>query len=259
MKPFLLLVAMMACRDGFGEWTPPENPDPQAILQEAREDKEAKQYDVALAKHVWFFEHALEYRESLYGVRLSFALSDWHDLAEIYPPALDKLKEFRDRARKNVEEKKKVFAAFHDMASINEQIRDYASTEEVFTAIDEKQPEEARRLYNLAKEALVRRKAYKLCGKYLAPAENLAQAQRNFREMNEFAEKRAGLARDSLRATAIRTYSEEAGTLVAILVLNDRRDEAEKVAATARAESDDPNFSKTIDKALKGTVPPPSR
>ena len=257
MRLFLLLLAMMVCRSAAAQWKPPEKPDPHAILNEARADKEARRYDVALAKPVWFFDHALEHEEALYGVRLSFALADWEELGNAYPPAMAKLKEYRDRARKDVEEGKNAFESFHDMVGINRVLKDEAGTHEVFAALDEKKPDEARRVYDIAQPALVKVKAYKLCGKYLSPEAELASAREQYKHLKEFSEKQTGFAQASLLASAKQTFTQDVGTLIALLVLNDRRDEAEQIAKTVRAESDDVFLSKAIDKALKGTVPRP--
>jgi hypothetical protein len=40
------------------EWTVPTDPDPQTILREAAENTRAGQYELALAKHIWFHENA---------------------------------------------------------------------------------------------------------------------------------------------------------------------------------------------------------
>ena len=40
------------------------------------------------SEFVWFHEHALEVDRAYRGVRLSFALAFWLELAEQYPPAL---------------------------------------------------------------------------------------------------------------------------------------------------------------------------
>src|SRR5690349_21544262 len=103
MKFLLLVVVLLVPGAAFAEgWTPPADPDPQQILNEARDDARAKHYEEALEKYVWFHEHALEYRPSMSGVRLSFALSDWVKLGESYPPALVKLREIRDAVKKRV-------------------------------------------------------------------------------------------------------------------------------------------------------------
>lgn len=59
MCNFGLVVALVSTAAVAADWTPPEKPDPQAILQEARQDAMAKRYETALAKHLWFHEHVL--------------------------------------------------------------------------------------------------------------------------------------------------------------------------------------------------------
>src|SRR5262245_11064399 len=80
------------------DWKPPENPDPSAILQEAASDTRNGNYKTALEKHVWYHENALKHDPAQYGVRLSFALMYWGELGQKYPPALERLRKFRDEA-----------------------------------------------------------------------------------------------------------------------------------------------------------------
>jgi hypothetical protein len=71
--------------------------DPRARLSAGQVAASEGRYEEALREYVWFHDHALEHRQSLYGVRLSFALSYWMDLAKEYPEARRKLREIRDR------------------------------------------------------------------------------------------------------------------------------------------------------------------
>ena len=88
----------------FSNWGPGMNPDPSAILHEARADRRAGRFADALTKHVWFHENALKYVPSLSGVRLSFALTYWMELGAVYPAALRKLKRIRDDAERRAGE-----------------------------------------------------------------------------------------------------------------------------------------------------------
>ncbi len=89
------LVVMNYEKDYAADYTPPVNPDPQKILQEAQADTSAGRYKDALAKHVWFQENALKYQPSMVGVRSSFALMYFGELAQKHPPAMEKLKSMR--------------------------------------------------------------------------------------------------------------------------------------------------------------------
>lgn len=69
-------------------------------------DTMAGHYEAALAKHIWFYNEALKINPNMYGVRLSFALSYWKQLADVYPPAKVKLIEARDEAEKKGDERR---------------------------------------------------------------------------------------------------------------------------------------------------------
>jgi len=143
----------------FAEWEPPAKPDPDAILEEARTDVRARRYEDALAKHLWFHRHALEYRKSLYGVRLSFALSNWHQLGKEYPTAMVELKKVRDQARKRVvSAKKDIREPFHDMSSINKYLGDQKQTANVFIRLDKNSPKLAATVYGIAEPDLIEEK-----------------------------------------------------------------------------------------------------
>ena len=51
------------------------------------------------------------------------------------------------------------------------------------------------------------------------------------------------------------TFAKDAATLIALLVLNDRKQEAENTATTAKSEIADTSLHTIIDAALAGTLP----
>lgn len=119
MRTLALIAACFMAHTALADWTPPADPDPKKIRDEAREDERAGRYEDALAKRVWYHENSRNYA-GLGGVRLSFALMESMDLGKEYPPALDKLREVRDEAEKAVNAGKDVWQSFQDYASINE-------------------------------------------------------------------------------------------------------------------------------------------
>jgi len=181
MRSVMLFILLGATSLHADDWTPPETPDPQAILEEASDDTRAKRYEIALAKHVWFHEHALTVDPAFYGVRLSFALSDWLELAQQYPPALTKLKEIRDAAQRNVVEGKNVRESFHDMVAINDHLGEQSTTKELFESIHEKNPKTAEKVFELAQPSLIKGKAYTLVGKYISPKGDFAKMRERYR------------------------------------------------------------------------------
>jgi len=164
----LVLVSVMEVAV-MADWTPPENPDPRKIRDEAGADTRAGRYTDALAKLTWFHENALTTPggESLGPVRLSFGLKDWYDLAQKYPPALVKLTSYRDSAMQRVREGKDAFDSFQEAKGINEVLEEEKRTHELFLWLHANRMEVAKQVYALAEPLLVKAKLYKLCGSYL--------------------------------------------------------------------------------------------
>lgn len=243
------------------QWTPPENPDPQLILREAQADARAGNFEVALSKHIWFHENALALRESLTGVRLSFALSSWLELAEKYPPAMEKMKQIRDQTEERVRDQSQTrvrFDNFHDVVALNRTLRQEERTAEIFRWLDVIDEEDAKRMFIVATPALIKQKAFELCGKYIDPKRDLSRIGSNYTQSLKMAEGKFG---DSLREFAEKKLLNDAATLVAILVQNDRNAEAEAAVEQAKnlvANADlKEELTRQLDSALTGTVPTP--
>src|SRR5262249_21302046 len=156
----------------IGMWTAPENPNPDKIFDEAISDTKAGRYKDSLAKHVWFHENALKIEPAFYGVRLSFALTDWVELGKAYPPALAKPKTSRDQAPDRIRkavgnhstapmDSEDLRDAFHDVVSINEHLKESDKTKELFLWLDSHKPRLANYLFELAEPALVEAKEYR--------------------------------------------------------------------------------------------------
>jgi hypothetical protein len=237
------------------KWRPPENPNPHEILHEARADARAQHYEEALAKHVWFHRNALKYEPALSGVRLSFALGYWHELGKAYPPALVKLKEIRDEAEEDVRNGKNIRESFPDLRAINRTVGEESRTKDIFILLDAQNADAAKRVFHYAQPALIKAKEYKLCGKYIDPRRSFPRIIAGFR-----AEKR--LAKDQQFGAehldfANKKFTYDTTTLIALLVVNGRKAEAEDIAGNAKKEWDNASFHAEIDKALQGGVPKP--
>jgi len=151
----------------FANWTPPENPDPFQILHEARTDTSAGRVEIALAKHVWYHDNALKIQPSNYGVRLSFALGYWCQLGQVYPPALDKLKNIRDECERVIRASEGSHSTFAEFASINRMLNDQPRTKELFIWLDNEKPGLAKQVFSMARSSLIVAGDYELCGRYL--------------------------------------------------------------------------------------------
>lgn len=243
--------------EASAEWIPPENPDPHAILNEARADQRAGRHETALAKHVWYYNHALEHNPGLSGVRLSFALGYWLELARVYPPALEELENTRDRALARVTEETDrglQFNAFHDMTAINRTLKEEQRTVAAFISLEEQHPEIASHVYRLAQPALIKAREYPRCGKYLDGPRDFRLIESLFDATSRFADRSPN---PMLRDHAHKTFVNSTSTLVALLVIDDRHGVAVEIAERARQVLDSPELRTGLEKALEGIVPAP--
>ncbi|TWT75936.1 hypothetical protein Pla123a_27210 [Posidoniimonas polymericola] len=259
MKNALIALALVAAlplaRLNAAEWSPPEKANPGAILNEAQRDARAGRHAEALQKHVWYHENALAIEPAQYGVRLSFALGYWKDLADDYPPALAELKKQRDTAGQRVLAGKEARESFHDFQSLNEVLEQDAKTVELFETLDKEHPKTAREVYDIAKDALLPAKKYELAARYAEPAKEIKSILRDYQwnldyaasEDKEFAESHLEYAHDSL--------THNAASLIALMAVTDQPEVAKKLAAQAKQAWDNEAFHQTIDGAVEGKFP----
>ncbi len=208
-----------------------KNPASQACEDAEKFAKDGK-FAEALARHIWFHDHALEFDESYYGVRLSFALGSWIELGRKYPPALTALLQIRDTKTERLLAGDASRALFHDVESINDRLHRPDATVELFKKISATRPEFAAAVYDLAEAALVTTGEFELAKKHLGdPMSRFLLIKRNFDEGMEFAE--------SLRAgQASRRASKEIFTtdvIRLIKVLDHTGDRAAALAIQAQA------------------------
>jgi hypothetical protein len=62
--------------------------DPIEVLRRAATAAMIGDYEAALVDYIWLHEHSVAHSSSFSGVRRSFALYYWMDLAKVYPNAL---------------------------------------------------------------------------------------------------------------------------------------------------------------------------
>ena len=254
MGSSVLLCALAVAVTAADVWTPPEDPDPAAILREAQADTSNQQYEEALAKHVWYHKNALAHQPAQSGVRRSFALSSWKQLADAYPPALFKLLEMREEAEAKVKANRAMADSFHDYAAISRYLGDETRTKDLFLALHAEKPDQAKRVYLVAQPALIKAKEYQVCMQYIEPATALEKSVHWFGLHKAMAKERFG---PGLLDHAERKFTNEAATLVGLLAVNGRAAEASSVAFDAKKEWNNAGFYKAIDEALEGKVPEP--
>ncbi len=98
-------------------------------------------YAGALERHEWFHEHALEFKSGYYGVRLSYALGHWRQLADVYPPAMASLISIRDRDSQRLLDGIGSPQLLHDVDSINDALEQTDATLALFRSLERAHPE----------------------------------------------------------------------------------------------------------------------
>jgi len=190
-------------------------------------------YAEALSEYVWFHHHALAEQPSLYGVRLSFALSHWKELAEVYPPALVALRDVRDSKVQRMVGGELDRELFHDVEAINQYLGASSETAQLFESLDRQHPEFAQACGNLALEALVEAGKFHLAAKYvLDPIGRVAKlAERLNHDIARIPERPRSKA-PRYRAYTW-NYAFDLRTIIAILSGADRKGEADECRARA--------------------------
>ena len=255
MKTARALAALLctaAASLASAQWTPPSNPDPRAIHNEARKDRIEKRYDDALAKHLWLHREGAKAQPAWRAARLSFALGDWAHLAAKHPPALTALTTVRDAAEADVRAGRDAVASFNDFAAINRELDEPGPTAALFGWVEARDPALARQMYGAAEHALLTSGDYKTAFKYMDADSAMDRALRNHLRMLRTLPKDP----DSLQVKAVRAhFARESARIVAVLAVNGRPAHAKVIAEKALEVDGSPEVKEAIAAALKGTFP----
>lgn len=235
-------------------WSPPSEPDPSAILDSAAHDMRAGLYEQALAKFLWFHRNAVGLEPSLSAVRLSFAIGYWSELASAYPPAREALIRTRDEAEAAFRADNSNFELFHELSALNERFGESTRTADLFEGVARKDHAAAVRLYHVAERSLIAAERYRACGPFLDPARRMNMAEDCYHMTKEYEESRPEFD-IPIPKFAQRDYAQDVATLAALLVLNDRAEDAKSVYDTALRIVNGDDFRATMDAAMSGKMP----
>lgn len=222
----------------------PKNRADEAFDAAKRLAAEGK-FPEALAKHIWFHDHALEVDQSYYGVRLSYALAYWIELGQKYSPALVALHQIRDRKTSRLLAGETERALFHDVESINDHLHQPAATVELFKKIEAMHPKFAASVYDLVEEALVATREYALARRHLGdPARRFLVTKRNFDEGMEYSE--TGRAAEASRRATETIFVDEIVRIITVLDKTGDRAAAQAIQAKALVVLQSPAISNAI-------------
>jgi hypothetical protein len=207
--------------------------DPRARLQRGQEAAAAGRHEDALRDYIWFHEHALEFEPSLYGVRLSFALWYWMELASEYPEARAALKRIRDEKTTRLLNGDTNRDLFHDVESINERLENEEATYELFAALEKAKPDFAAICADLAMPAMVKAEDFEMALRYTpSPEEALRRYSEALNRDIEELERRPPSMAPRLEAYA-QIYVRRVHLLLRILRGNKQDSEADALRLRA--------------------------
>jgi hypothetical protein len=144
--------------------------------------------------------------------------------------------------------------SFQEFAAINRTLGEESRTATAFAQLDREKPSVAERVASVARPALIRARELTLCAKYVNADtwQTTLEAYRSAKSITGTRERDA-----EMRSFEDRRFTNDAATMVSLLVTAGRQAEAERLAAEAMGENGDAEFAAAIDRALKGSVPEP--
>jgi hypothetical protein len=203
-------------------------------LEEARQFAAQGKFEEALQRHIWFHDHALEIRQSYYGVRLSYALLDWVELGKLYPKAMEVLRTISDQKTSRLLAGELSRALFHDVESINENLNESAATAQLFSAISASHPGFAASIYDLAEEALIKAEEYELARKYLGdPMLLLKRAKMEFDWGMEYANTMEDAKSKEAREAFDRIFEGDAARIITVVTKTGEQSVARDIQSEA--------------------------
>jgi hypothetical protein len=194
--------------------------DAHQRLYEAQQAAMEGRHEEALRGFVWFHNHALKHQPSLYGVRLSFALWYWTELAKAYPKAGRALEHIRKRNTAALLNGGGNPETFHDVASINQHLKKGAETHRLFVRLDAARPRLAAKCARFAMRALVDAGDFRRARRYTPdPAARLVRhAAFLNQELPKIPERiRKSGTKAPVKDAYISNYCDDAKLLIAIL------------------------------------------
>ena len=137
----------------------------QDTLKEAKEAFHLGEYSEALEKYDNFFEESFK-NTANYGVRLSYCLSEWVKLGNVYPKALKRLEKKRDNALILLVEEREP-ERFHDYIAICESLESPELPRKEFLLLHAKDRALSTEVVRFIWDELVKFQEWKVCISYL--------------------------------------------------------------------------------------------
>ena len=206
----------------------------QEILENAAELTSSGNFAEALKIYTTFFDET-KGEPGLTGVRLSYCLKAWSELAQKYPPALNALKEKSDEVRRHLSTQVHVeididdfdLDLFHEIVSINAEIGRDLETIELFQQF-EANAELIPFFFIYIKRLLFKYEKYELCLKYSKTTDAYIEYwQDNFTRLCEYFQENSPEQLD----TILKHQVEELNFQLAVLSKNNKLSDSKKIVS----------------------------
>ncbi len=250
---------------GLDGMSPGAKPDLNRIRDEIEQLMNAGDYEGALQRQLWYFNHALASGE-VDPVRLSSGISHWAELGRRYPKARQAMVEIRDRDARQLSTGSGSFPLFQEVASLNRELQEPDATLSLFRIIEARNPNLARQAYFVVEGELAAKGDYATCGKYLGDPQSRFELFRQSWELRKHSQlnlpKRSlhlpsGVpAPPDLTRQADQDFIKQVRTLIEILVGTGRETAADNIQTQALAVLDVPELRSAVsdaEKKLTGT------
>lgn len=236
-------------------WTPPAAPDMEALRKQARADEAAGRFAQAAAFHRWFHDEALRFAPSYGGVRRSFALSHWRELAEHYMPALLDMREARDRAAAKVRDGGPgAPSATRDLVALELHLADPSASLATALWLEQHRPADLPAFVKETLPALVAAGNPALAVRYLDDAAALQDIRRSYVGLTGAT--RGDEPPEARRRSALSFADAQAAPAVAALVQTGQAERAKALVAQLREVVGTDAKLPACGDALRGFAPP---
>jgi tetratricopeptide (TPR) repeat protein len=240
---------------------PGQKPDPNKVRDEGNALRAKGEYQAALDRYLWFWNHALEYEPAFSAVRLSFLLSDWVELGRRYPKAKQALLDTRARDTQLLLAGGGDFDLFMELSNINRSLQDEDATYEAFNKLRQRNPTLAWQCFLVAERLLIKHGDYALCLEYVGDPEaafdHICQRWQLLKQHEQPAEENpvqpanavAPLRPPTPPKRADRQFVDETCQLILILVKTEHKTEAEHIRDEALSLVIDPRLKSAVSDA----------
>ena len=238
-------------------WIPPSNPDPEAILREAKRDTKNRLFATALYKYVWYCtEFSIEHPDLQTGTGTTYLIG-WARLAQRYPKAKAELINYRDELRYRIISNVNNDRLLEDFLTINYLIGQDMISSELFSELERSNPEHAKHIYGRCEEALVQSRQFETCLKYFNAHESYRTARSGYEVRMEYANSlEDDLMRRRICEFANKCLAYKISIIALLLTVGNNRTEAQSLILDVQNEFGlEEGYCEQLRRAAQGVAP----